>query len=457
MASIRIRGKKFIVRYRGFKDGKYKGIEESFETQEEALIRKMEIERKENNSIIKGIKTPTISMQKSKKNGKLTIEDLLNDFVRIYGKRNWNPSTYNDKVGRIKNYILPYIGNLNVCDATPESMDEYYSNLEKVSVVPGNLQKQKNIFVSPRIVKECHIILNGAFKLALKYGKVEYNPVNNPILPKCKKAKKRQIWDLDTFKKVINTDTLDLMYYNILNVGVTATTRIGEVTGLLWKNVHITEDLITKDKAYIDIITELARYDKDTMKISKNREIIFTFPNLKPNSKTTVVLTVPKTDYSIRHVFLPKTLALSLKKQFDMQIRLKELKGEKYQDYGLVFAQENGRPIEYKEINKMLKEICLSNNLPLITSHSLRHLGSTLKLGVSKGDIKAVQADTGHSRGSTLIDIYAHTFENTRIENTHKLDRLLYGSQSNPDLEDIIKALSDNPKLLNQVKQLLSD
>lgn len=442
MASVKQRGKTYSVIYKGLKNGKYTQIWETFKTEEEAIARKNEIELNKNNDMHQLRKT-------------LKVSDIISDYVCAYGKTHWSPDTYSDKMGRINNYILPNIGEMLVWDITPSIVDDFYSALTKMKAKPGNGHKTvKKAFVSPRIVKECHTILSGAFDLAVRYKKVSENPCKHAILPSIERGKERTVWTMETFKNVIASDKVDDLMYNIMNLGVTATARIGEITGLQWKNIHIEDELIKDNRAYIEIVTELNRFDKESIAIAKTKKISFIFPNLKEDSKTVTVLTEPKTHQSRRKVFIPKTMALSLKKWKEKQERIKLFKGDEYQDYDLVFCQENGRPIECRLINKKLKKICKEHNLPLITSHSFRHLGATIKLEITHGNIKAVQADTGHSQSKTLMDIYAHTYNEERIKNSCKLEQALY-SDDHEEISSILEKIQRNPSLLQAVREMI--
>ena len=57
--------------------------------------------------------------------------------------------------------------------------------------------------------------------------------------------------------------------------------------------------------------------------------------------------------------------------------------------------------------------LCLENDLPVITPHSLRHWSVSLKLLLT-GDIKSVQADSGQKNTQMVLDRYAHAFEAER-------------------------------------------
>ena len=99
--------------------------------------------------------------------------------------------------------------------------------------------------------------------------------------------------------------------------------------------------------------------------------------------------------------------------------------GEKYEDYGIVIAQESGRPYEEHDIRKKLKRLCEENNLPVIVPHAMRHLSVTLKLLIS-GDVKAVQADSGHKDAQMVFNRYSHALDEERKKLALNLDDTLY-------------------------------
>lgn len=123
------------------------------------------------------------------------------------------------------------------------------------------------------------------------------------------------------------------------------------------------------------------------------------FPRIvKAKSTTRLVLKRPKTETSIRKVWLPKTLAYILRDWHQKQDKLKEIMGDEYADYNLVLALETGRPCEDRVIGNQFERLKKSANLPNVVFHSLRHSSTTYKLKLNHGDIKATQGDTGHSQ-----------------------------------------------------------
>lgn len=103
------------------------------------------------------------------------------------------------------------------------------------------------------------------------------------------------------------------------------------------------------------------------------RDIYHIFPPLFANTSTRVILKKPKTDSSIRKVWLPKTVAYILRQWRTSQNELKELLGDEYQDYDLVVALANGRPCEDRIILKSFEKLREKAGLPKVVFHSLRH------------------------------------------------------------------------------------
>ena len=117
MASIRERNGKFNVIYSYTNEkGERKQKWETYETKAEAKRRKKEIEyKKEMGSFV---------VRKCK-----TLDELITEYVALYGKENWALSTYEGNVSLINNYILPVIGDAKLSEINTrfiERMSEEY-------------------------------------------------------------------------------------------------------------------------------------------------------------------------------------------------------------------------------------------------------------------------------------------------------------------------------------------
>lgn len=218
------------------------------------------------------------------------------------------------------------------------------------------------------------------------------------VLPKVE-YKKRDIWTADMIRTALDQCT-DSKLYVAMNLAFACSLRMGEILGLTWSNVYI-------DK-------ELARASKRAIEMLGQKDIYHVFTPLFPNTSTRIILKKPKTDSSIRKVWLPKTLAYILREWKSAQDELRALLRDEYQDYDLVVALANGRPCEDRIILKSFEKLREKAGLPKVVFHSLRHSSTTYKLKLNHGDLKATQGDTGHAQIDMITSVYAHILDEDR-------------------------------------------
>ncbi|MBS6832196.1 MAG: site-specific integrase [Clostridiales bacterium] len=245
--------------------------------------------------------------------------------------------------------------------------------------------------------------------------------------------------------------------------------REGEILGLTWDNVHISDDDIARDDAYVYIDKELQRASKRSLETLDKKDVYYIFPPLMPNTSTRVVLKKPKTDSSIRKIWLPKTLAYIMREWKSHQDELKGLLGDEYTDYNLVVALNNGRPCEGRVLLKAFEALREKAELPNVVFHSLRHSSTTYKLKLNHGDLKATQGDTGHAQIDMITDIYAHILDGDRKVNAMKFETSFYNikadlrnvqapqeEQAALDVSALIEQLQKSPELLQTLSQLIA-
>lgn len=243
--------------------------------------------------------------------------------------------------------------------------------------------------------------------------------------------------------------------------------RIGEILGLTWDCVHLDEDLLNSNDAYLTVEKELRRCDKkslDELKEKGRDDVFFQFPNWKQTSSTTVlVLKTPKTESSVRSIFIPSIVADALIEMRTNQERLKSDLGPEYQDFRIVIAQENGRPFETRMIAKMFDDFIQENNLRRVVFHSLRHSSTSLKLKLSGGDIKAVQGDTGHAQANMVTDVYSHIMNDDRKRLAQKVNDEFFlpkiekasgQAATNEGMTKLIQMLNASPDLVGPLLQM---
>ena len=291
MAFIRERGGKFHVVYK-IKDekGKVHQKSETFAKRKDAERRQHEVEYQIDNGIFKVAKC-------------VTVEDLLNEYVKLYGKEKWAVTTYSANMGLINNYILPVIGKTDVSSVNNHFVEKFYRTLSNMPAVDGANNKKSKGNVSPNTIFEIHKILRSCFRQAVKWGIMEKNPAIDATLPKRNK-KKCEIWTAEMLMQAIETNS-----------------------------------------CYIVINKIIERVSVEALDFMDRKDIITIFPTQKRNNTTVVVMKTPKTETSNRKVYIPSHVGKCLKELKAEQDHTKEILGNEYKDYNLVLATTFGMPI----------------------------------------------------------------------------------------------------------------
>ncbi len=217
----------------------------------------------------------------------------------------------------------------------------------------------------------------------------------------------------------------------------------------------MSKETIADDGSCIFNVHELKRRNKADLKLLEERgrvNVYLRFPELKENCSTCLVLTDVKTDSSVRRVYVPETVAHALLEHRKKQQEHIESCHGLYNDYGLVLAQDNGRPLETRIIDKRLKQFISENGYETVVFHSFRALSTTDKLQLSGGDIKAVQGDTGHASPKMVTEQYSRIRDLDRRRLAGLMDQAYFGRkkvpQTTPDEDAALSMLRENPEVL---------
>lgn len=436
MAAIVFRNNKYNVVYSvKDEDGKRKQKWESFKTEAEAKKRKAEIEFQKDTA---KLTIPNCS----------NLNELLDEYVDLYGKTKWSITAFRNNTGLIDHYISPLIGHMKLNEITPRVLEKYYKTLQ---VTPATRRAtdsrytKKIRYVQKPTIQKIHKLLNSVFHQAMKWELMDKNPAMLAEVPTYE-ATKRDIWDASILMQVNEICDDDLLKLCI-NLAFACSLRIGELLGLTWDCVDISDESIKNGTAFIFINKELQRVNLKAYKAVDGKGVITTFPMTDGKNKTVLVLKTPKTPTSNRKIFLPRTVALMLKEWKALQDNAHEALGSEYADYNLVITSALGTPIEAAKIQKRFNKLIQENDLPRVVFHSLRHSSITYKLKLTRGDIKAVQGDSGHAQAKMVTDQYSHIIDENRKDNAKLFENAFYRGQG----EEVEEIPADNAKVTEPV------
>ena len=337
-------------------------------------------------------------------------------------------TNYGSNTALIRNYIEPMIGETKLSDVTTHFLEKFYQKLTTTPAVAHPINgKPVNEFVGMSTIRDIHKLLRSCLGQAVKWELMEKNPADNATVPKYKEAR-REIWTAQTLMDAMEDCDDDILKLGV-NLAFSASLRIGELLALTWDSMDISREAIRSDSAYIIVDKELQRVTKESVKELDGKDIILVFPEESKLCKTVRVLKTPKTESSIRKVFLPRSVAEMLVAWKQDQDAVKEVLGDEYHDYNLVMATSTGMPTGGSVLRKKFKKLIEEKDLPDVVFHSLRHTSVTYKLKLNGGDVKAVQGDSGHAQVDMVTNVYSHIIDEDRKKNAQLFEEAFYGKK----------------------------
>ena len=235
-----------------------------------------------------------------------------------------------------------------------------------------------------------------------------------------------------------------------INLSFSCSLRLGELLGLTWDCVDISHEAIEENRAYVFINKESQRIRKESLNALDGKDVLLVFPTNHKKNSTVRILKTPKTESSVRKIFLPKSVAKMLVDWKVEQDEMKEILGDEYMDYNLVMASTFGLPLGDGAIRGPLKKLIEDYNLPPVVFHSFRHSSVTYKLKLNGGDIKAVQGNSGHAQVNMVTDVYSHILDDDRRKNAELFEEAFY-EKKNLDPQMHVQQENNNAPVADEV------
>lgn len=404
MAAIVKRGNSYSVVYYVDEKGIRKQKWESYHSEAEALRRKELVER-------------YYKIRKERCESQIvTIEQLMWEYVRLYGKTKWSLSMYTFICSLIWNYIVPHFGKANIHELSPRMVSELYRSFMNQQRYSDLFHKNTDKKVTANTLKSIHKLLHSAFEQAVLWEFVERNPFHKAALPKSKSNKQPFLSPEQIHKLLFCCQELWLKL--CIELAFVCTLRKGELLALTWDDVNWEQNCIRINKT-------LCRVSREAMLELDERDILYKFPTNKENS-TVMVLKTPKTEASNRIVYLTPTVQQGL---IDMKNNQKNTAYEN--NPRLIFAYEDGRPLQGAVLTKHFQKLLEICDMPKVTFHSLRHSSITYKLILTGGDIKAVQGDSGHAQADMITELYGRILDKNRKIGAERFESAFFKNAGN--------------------------
>lgn len=340
----------------------------------------------------------------------LIFEEVVEEWKRSPAYTSLTRSSQDDYMDIMTRRIYPSLRGLKITAITPRHIQAIYARLE----ASGK---------APKTIKRTHTVINSVMTYAYKSGMINENPCQRVYLPKLAADTGLHYWTAEQAARflrflaaprdIIHPATVrrdgrplpawtehiepDPQWTALFTLAIYGGFRRGELAALTWADIDWSAQTIS-------ILAAIAK------------------------TSAGQVRKCPKTPAAMRQITLPPACFRALS---DWRTEAAG-RGMLTDDDQPLFVQDDGRRMDLDTItHKMPKLIrqynhCanVSDTLPAIRFHDLRHTSATLLLAAG-ADIETVSHRLGHSQASVTLDVYGHWMKETDKTAADTLGRLL--------------------------------
>jgi len=256
-----------------------------------------------------------------------------------------------------------------------------------------------------RTIRDYHQFVSTVLADAEKEMLIPYNPAGKARPPKIESTKPNYYQSDDIAQILAALDNEPIKWRTMIHLFLVTGARLGEIIGLKWDRVMWNSKQIQIDRA------------------------LYYTPDKGLYEDT------PKTKNSVRSINLPDEMMMLLREYRVWQLEQMQLFGDKWQNIGYVFANEEGGGLNPGTVDGWLRRFRKKYNLPHLNTHAFRHTQASILLfnGV---DAVSVSRRLGHAKVSTTTDIYSHIMDEAEAKATECVADVIYKPKPAADKED---------------------
>jgi integrase len=312
----------------------------------------------------------------------MTVEEWLTYWVENIAPARVRPRTLDSYRSMIRMHLVPRIGKRRLERLMPEHLEQAYKQILATGL-------------SAATVLRIHRLLHRALKIAMQRDRVARNVATLVEAPRQERPQTPEPLDVEECKRVLAAaeGRRNAARWTVaLALGL----RQSEALALQWRDID---------------------FDKGRLVVRRG---IHRVPGKG------LVFTEPKTDRSRRTIALPGPLIAALQAQRETQDLERLVAGTEWQDWDLVFAQINGRPVDKHSDYEAWCALLRDAGVRHIRLHDGRHTAATLLLTAGVHP-RVVMELLGHSQMRTTTDIYSHVMPALAQEAADRMSTTLWG------------------------------
>jgi integrase len=295
--------------------------------------------------------------------GRLLVADFVDIWLPGY-EASLKPSAAHSEPSRIRNHVLPLLGQYELDEVDPLTVQRWVANLLAGKGPSSNGRPRKPIAV--KTVHNCHGILFGIMQAAVRQRLIRSNPCSDTQLPKRVHKEMRFLTEPETGRLLA---ALPPHWRPLVLLLIATGLRWGEAVGL--------------QVGQVDVLAKVP-----------SLRVIRALHELSGSAR--IVFTEPKTARSRRTVTFTKQVA---------DVLLGLVAGKDRED--LVFHAPRGGPARTRNFRRTWLKATAKAGLAGLRVHDLRHshAAALISAGVP---LTAIQHRLGHSSIAVTSDLYGH-------------------------------------------------
>ena len=341
----------------------------------------------------------------------ITVNDLYDLWKDL--KRGLKDNTFQNYQYTYNTFVRPNFGKLRIKDLKKSDVKRFYNNLVD----------ERNLQISS--VDCIHTVLHQILQIAVDDEYIRHNPSDNVLteLKKshvCQTEKRRGLTkqEQDLLLNYLMHTPKYYHWYPLIAVMIGTGLRVGEVTGLRWKDIDLKQGTI-----------------------NVNNTLVY-YCHREDGAKNGCYFNVntPKTAQSNRIVpmlgFVKEAFILEKKLQNEAGLKC-NVNIDGYTDF--IFINRFGDAQHQGTINKAIRRIIRDCNdaelnknpdaevlLPHFSCHSLRHTFTT-RMCEAGINVKVIQSILGHKDITTTLDIYTDVTKDMMQSGVESLEKYMIG------------------------------
>jgi integrase len=306
--------------------------------------------------------------------GKATFCDVADAYMESKHRlRAGTRQTYRSTLDRV---LIPRFGSKRVAAIT----------VEHVAALIRDLDKKNGL--APSTIQAYLMPLHGVMSYAVRRRLIPVNPCDQLIRddrPHAQERRKQPVWSdgdiaalIEASERLAKQKEARYDYSALIRVAAFTGLRLGELLGLQWQDVDLTEGVLRVERQWLRPV-----------------------PATPTSERQPATYGPPKTKAGMRNVPLTRETVKHLSEL--------KLRSDFSQDTHPVFASRNGKPLGHRNVTRRGFEPAAEKAKLDATFHGLRHAyGSKL---VAKGVPLAKVAEVmGHESAAITLAIYTHVY-----------------------------------------------